>query len=65
MYLGHGTRKRKPLARLDLRQEPAGKIDTPRAPPSRHVYQVISPPGFFHPPGPHAIFPALFTPFYL
>jgi hypothetical protein len=65
MYLWHGTRKRKPLGMLGLQQGTTGKIDTPQGPPSRHVYQVISPPGFFHPPGPHAIFPALFAPFCL
>ena len=35
--------------------------DTPRAPPTRHVYQVISTPRFFLPHSPHVSRPLFFA----
>jgi hypothetical protein len=56
--IGYTVPERKPLAGLWLRRAEPSR-DTPGAPPARHRFLVISPPGFFHPCGPHAVSPVL------
>jgi hypothetical protein len=56
--VGYTVPERKALHGKGIRRAEPSR-DTPGAPPARHRFLVISPPGFFHPCGPHVVFPEI------